>query len=299
LVVNREQGSTRSSSPPTLARCRLWPVACGWLLSLARPRRPPDRPRARGWVGLGIVFEFDNKPGKYPTSIERASLIRRQHGYDGSRHTNSYKTESNLPSLMPARSNPPSSSIERRRSAKPAGISFHLSHSPTFGHLRLARSALLGCGVAPFALGDQKAIPSSIHASTPPPPPPSSSIIPWDHPRPFGRLFPSIAYVSPSKSGSLRLRQYNAVPVTLHVRLRLSKGRRNPSSTISSGFSPDRGIGKSRPTRCETPYDVSLAYVPLLSRPAGEKSSPASSGLSRHTRYPLLVFTDRPGHMVR
>lgn len=65
---------TRDRHPPLPAcpACSLSSVV-GWLL-IARPRRPPDRPRARGWVGLGIVFEFDNKPGKYPNSIEREDL---------------------------------------------------------------------------------------------------------------------------------------------------------------------------------------------------------------------------------
>jgi len=74
-------------------------------------------------------------------------------------------------------------------------LAFHLS-LPTFGHLRLARSALLGCGVAPFALGDQKAIPSATPASAVVIDHPVGS--PLDH---SGRLFPFIAYVSPSEYG--------------------------------------------------------------------------------------------------
>lgn len=143
---------------------------------------------------------------------------------------------------MPARSNPPSSSIERRRSAKPAGISFHLSHFS----LRPSPSRALGslglCGVAPFALGDQKAIPSSIHASTPPPPPPSSSIIPWDH-----HPFPSAAYSHPSRAFHLQCpasdSSMRSWPHSMYVYACLEgspESKLPPRSTISSGLSPHR-----------------------------------------------------------
>lgn len=134
MSIRSRDGYTRSSSPPPPYARSLSPVVgCS---SLARPPASPAGPtegKEGGWVGLGIVFEFDNKPGKYPNSIGRASLTQRQREYGRPLHANSYKTESNLPSLMPARSIDRPSTLNEGEAQNP--LAFHFisltSHSPS------------------------------------------------------------------------------------------------------------------------------------------------------------------------